>query len=308
VERAKAALVFEGFHMSQSGLTIADAAASAAEFTRDAARRVWGAQALMAFGVALIFASLRGRMSPGDGHDLWRIGWWTVLVIAAPLWAGLYRLELGGAARRGLGPAGLQFGMAEIRLIVLSGAFLGATLFVWLPVVAVSALVFVLFRGAGEASLGLLGHVRVSFLIVTAIWLAALGGFAWACARAAFAPVATVGKRRLVAQEAWALGRGRVTTVLAAWTLAQAPAALALALLGLMDSMQLKDPVAGALGRWPLVDAAVGGAALGLVVAFLQLPLTVGVLGYLYRARRERARQLTVHWNEAEPLRFQRAI
>ena len=40
--------------MSQSGLTVADAAASAAEFTRDAARRVWGAQALMAFGIALI--------------------------------------------------------------------------------------------------------------------------------------------------------------------------------------------------------------------------------------------------------------
>jgi hypothetical protein len=294
--------------MSQPGLSVADAAASAAEFTRDAARRVWGALALMAFGVALVFASLRGRMSSGDSHDLWRSGGWTVLVVAAPLWAGLYRLELGGAARRGLGPAGLQFGMAEVRLIVLSGAFLGASLFVWLPVVAISALVFVLFRGAGEASLGLLGQVRISFLIVAAIWLAVLGGFAWACARAAFAPAATVGKRRLGVQEAWALGRGRVATVLACWTLAQAPTALALALLGLMDSMQLKDPVAGALGRWPMVDAAIGGAALGLVVAFVQLPLTVGVLGYLYRAQRERTRQLTARWNEAEPLRFQSAI
>ena len=276
--------------MSGSGATLGDAAASAVEFTREAARRLWGVQTLCAFGLALVFISLRGRVSPAEAVDLWRIGWVVAAVSAAPLWAGLYRLELGGAACRGLGPAGVQFGMAELRLIALGLAFLCAALLAWLPVVAVSAIVFVLFRGVGEVALGPLGEVQVSFLVASALWLTALGGFAWACARMAFAPAATIGKRRLVLREAWALGRGRVATVLAAWILAQAPAMLTLALLALVNQMELQDPVWGARSRWPVVDAAAGGLVLGLVVAFVQVPLTVGVLGRLYRARRDRIR------------------
>jgi hypothetical protein len=273
---------------------VEDASASAAVFAREAAHRLWGVQLLGAFGVALLFVSLRGRMSPADAADLGRIGWWTVLVTAAPLWAGLYRLELGGAAGRGLGPAGVQFGSSEIRLIVLTIAFLAAVALIWLPVVAVSAIVFVLFHGAGQVALGPLGSVQVSFLVVAGVWLAALLGFVWACARVAFAPAATVGKRRLVLREAWDLGRGRVPIVLASLTLAQAPTLLAAALIALVDSLELQDPVVGALNRWPLPDAVVGGLVVGLIAAFVHAPLTVGVLGYLYRDGRERRRWLTV--------------
>ncbi|OYX32484.1 MAG: hypothetical protein B7Y99_08380 [Caulobacterales bacterium 32-69-10] len=279
--------------MSRPGETAGEAVSSAFAFAQDAARRLWGVQALAAFGVAVVFAALRGRMSASEAADLWRVGWWTILVSAAPLWAGLYRLELGGKALRTLGPAGLQFGLAEIRLIVLAAAFVAASAFVWLPVVAVSALIFVLFRFAGAATLAHVGEVQVSFLIVLALWLGVLGVFAWICARCAFAPAATVGKRRLVLREAWDLGRGRTLAVLGGWLLVQAPTVLVVVLLALLDEVARHDPMWGARGRWPLADAAVGGLVLGLVMAFVQAPLTVGVLGYLYRARRERYRALS---------------
>ncbi len=81
--------------------------------------------------------------------------------------------------------------------------------------------------------------------------------------------------------------------MLGGWLLAQAPAVLVVVLLALMDQFARQDVVWGARGRWPLIDAAVGGLVLGLVLAFVQAPLTVGVLGYLYRARRERYRALS---------------
>lgn len=279
--------------MSRPGETASEAIGSAFEFAQEAARRLWGVQALAAFGVAVVFASVRGRMSVPEAADLWRVGWWTILVTAAPLWAGLYRLELGGKALRGLGPAGLQFGLPEIRLIVLSIAFLAASAFVWLPVVAVSAAIFVLFRFAGAATLLHVGEVQISFLIAMAVWIGALGLYAWVCARCAFAPAATVGKRRLVLAEAWTLGRSRAGPVLWSWLLAQAPLLLTVVLLALIDQMEMQEAMWGARSRWPLIDAAVGGLVLGGVMSFIQAPLTVGVLGYLYRARRELYRALS---------------
>jgi hypothetical protein len=279
--------------MSRPSETASEAIGSAFAFAQEAARRLWGVQALAAFGVAVVFASVRGRMTVPEAADLWRVGWWTILVTAAPLWAGLYRLELGGKALRGLGPAGLQFGLAEIRFIVLAGAFLAASALVWLPVVAVSALIFVLFRFAGAATLAHIGDVQISFLIALAVWVGVLGVYAWICARCAFAPAATVGKRRLVLREAWTLGRGRAGPVLWSWLLAQAPLLLVVVLLALVDQMEMQDLVWGARSRWPLIDAAAAGLVLGVVLSFVQAPLTVGVLGYLYRARRERYRALS---------------
>ena len=279
--------------MSTVGQTVGDAAASAVDFARDAARRLWGVQALCAFGLTLVFISLRGQLGPGEALDLWIIGWTTALASAAPLWAGLYRLELGGAAARDLGPGGVQFGKAELRLLGLAVAFFAAAALAWLPVVAVSALIFVVFRGLGQVVLGPLGGIQVSFLIVMLVWLAAAGLFGWACARMAFAPAATIGKRRLVVQEAWELGREREKPLFLAWILAQAPALLAVVLLALMDSLEAQAPTWAVRDRWPLTDAAIAGLALGFVVAVIQVPLTVGVLGYLYRLRREHARVLT---------------
>lgn len=279
--------------MVRPGETASDALQSASAFARSAPRRMWGVQALTAFGVAVMFAALRGRMSTTDAAELWRVGFWTLLVAAAPLWAGLYRLELGGRALRDLGPAGLQFGMAEARLIMLTGAFVGGFSFAWLPLVAISALIFILFRPLGAVGLPHVGDIQISFLIVSVLWLAMLAVFAYGCARCAFAPAASVGKRRLVLREAWDMGRGGAAQVMWSWCLAQAPAFLAVALLAFIDQLQMLHAAWGSAQRWPLGDAALAGLVLGVVVAFVQIPLTVGVLGHLYRARRDRLRTLT---------------
>lgn len=273
--------------------TVSEAVQSAADFTRDAPRWLWGVQTLAALGVALVFASLRGRMTVSEAGELWVLGWWTILVSSAPLWAGLYRLELGGKARRGLGVAGFQFGKPELRLILLALAFVAAAAMVWLPVVAVSALFFVLFRFLGQVPLGPLGGVQVSFLLVLALWLAAVGGFAWLCGRCAFAVPATIGKRRMVVAQAWEMAPDNVGAVLWAWLLAQAPLLLTVVMIALVDTLEVGDGF-GMAGRWPVVDAGLAGLVLGLVCSFIQAPLTVGVLGYLYRARRERVRVSTL--------------
>jgi hypothetical protein len=159
-----------------------------------------------------------------------------------------------------------------------------------LPLVAVSALVFILFRGLGLVRLGPLGAFQISFLIAAGVWLAGMAGLGYAAARLAFAPAATISRRRLVVVEAWPLTEGSIPTIIWSWFLAQAPALLALAVLALADSMELQDAL-GSRSRWPMPDAIVAGAILGLVMAFIHAPLTSGVLGVLYRRQRsERAR------------------
>ena len=60
---------------------------------------------------------------------------------------------------------------------------------------------------------------------------------------------------------------------------------LCLALLALADAVELQDKLEST-SRWLLPDAIVGGAVLGFVIAFIQAPLTAGVLGLLYRHQR----------------------
>jgi hypothetical protein len=269
----------------ESGVpALADAVAHGVDLARVAWRRLWAIQAVSALGVALVFVALRGSLPMIDAGDAARLGAVLTLVAAAPLWGGLYRLAAGPYGRGGLGLAGLRFGSDELRLIGLALAFLAAAVLGWLPLVFLSALIFVVFHDAGQVMLGPLGGVQVSFLLVAAAWLAALALFVYACARLATAPAASVAERRLVVIEAWAAGRGRVGRTLTAWVLAQGPALLVAAALGAIDSLHLAEMVVGAGLRWPLVDAWAAGLVLGATTAFLQVPMTVGALSRLWQA------------------------
>lgn len=259
----------------------------ATAFAREAWRRAWGIQALAAVGVALVVVSVRGRTPAQTADDLWAIGAALVLISAPPLWAALYRLQLGGSALKELGPAGLQFGAAELRLVGGALAFLFGSALAWLPVVAISALVFVLLRPLGMLSLGPLGPVMVSFIVAAAVWLACLGLYTYATARLALAPAATVGRRRTMLFAAWPLTEGQAWTVFKAWLQAQVPLALALVALVAINLLEADDEAWRAHGLWPWPDALAAGLLLGIIYAFVQAPLTTAVLGALYQENSE---------------------
>lgn len=273
--------------MRGSPISAADAAREAMDFTRSAWRRLWGVQLLAAAGPALLFLSVRGPLPADVASELGELGWILVLAAWAPLWAGAHRLALGGAAANRIWLGGLQFGPTELRLLVLGFAATLAVVLSLLPLVAVSAGVFIFARGLGRVALGGLGRLQVSFLIAAAVWISAGLAMGYVAARFAFAPAATVVRRRLALADTWFLTQGRASTIAAAWALAQAPALLIFSLMALVDSLELQDAGEG-LSRWPLADAIAGGTVLGLVTAFLQVPLTAGVLACLYQDQRAR--------------------
>lgn len=279
--------------MARAAITAGQAARDALEFTIGAWRDAWAVQALFAASLAMLFVSLRGRLSPAEAADLGSIGFAATLLLSVPLAAALLRLRVGGAALRGLGPGGLQFGMAELRLLVIGIAAVGAGLLAWLPVVAVSAAVFVAFGGAGMVEAPLVGPIRVPFLVAAGVWLAAMLGYLYLAARVSLCAPATVGKRRLVLKEAWALSRGQAGAILGGLLATTAPLALLAAATVFLDRLAVHDPDWGAMQTWQLPDSIMAGAVLGAAIAFVQAPLTIGVLGAVYCAQRTRRMEKT---------------
>ena len=274
--------------MAGAGISAVRVLRNALAFTRGAWRRAWGIQALAAAGVALVFVSLRGRVPPSQAWDLWTIGWAVVAVTAAPLVGTLLRVRLGGAAQRCMGPAGLQFGMTELRLLTIAVAWVGATLLTVLPMVAISAACFVIFRDLGMVELPLLGSLRISFLMAAVFCLIVLGLYAYGLARLSLALPATVGKRRLVLVEAWRMSQGYAGPLIWGVIASLAPSLLLVAAAVELDALALQDPTWGAMSRWPLPDAILAGAVFGSVLSFIQAPLTLGVVAAVYCARRTR--------------------
>lgn len=271
----------------------AQAIGSACDLAASAWARLWGVQLIAAAGAALVFISLRGPMPPSAAHGLWQVGWAMTLASWAPLWAGLHRLALGGAAAERIWPGGLQFGPTELRFLGLGLAFALAAALTVLPLIGLSALSFVFLRPLGAAPLGPLGQVQASFIATAFLWAAVLVVAGRAAARFMLAPAATVSRKRLTVSEVWSLSRGRTGAILAAWATAQAPALAAFALLALVDPVE--RAAAASASRWLLPDAVLGGALLGGVLAFVHAPLTSGALAALYRQRRaERARSAAV--------------
>ncbi len=279
--------------MVGAGISAGGALRDALAFTHFAWRRAWGIQVLSAIGVALLFVSLRGRLSASQAWDMWSIGWAVTAVTAAPLAGTLLRLRLGGAAMKCMGPAGLQFGMTELRLLVIALAWAGATLLTILPLVAVSAFAFVVFRGFGMAELPLLGPVRVSFLLAALFFLSTLAVYGYGLARMSLALPATVGKRRLVLWEAWQLGRGYVGTLFWGQAISLTPSVLLFVAVIQLNALAVHDPTWGSLIAWPLPDAVMAGVVIGSVMSFIQAPLSLGVIAAVYCDQRQVRTEMT---------------
>ena len=260
----------------QATITARQATHDACDFTLRAWRGAWGVQAVFALGLGLLFVSRLAGMPSEDAANLASVGWAVTLTATAPLAAALLRIRLGGAAPRELGPAGLQFGMAELRLVIATAAWAVAAVLVWLPMVAVSAAVFIVLGGAGSVDPPLLGPVRLCFLVAGGAWIAAAVAFVYAAVRLTLGGPATVGRGRLVLLDAWSLGAGRTGVLLGALLATAAPLCMTLAVVLLLDRL-------ASLGGMMLpVDAILASGVFACVLSFVQAPLTAGVLGAVY--------------------------
>ena len=229
-----------------------------------------------------------------DAGDLWAVGWAVVLTTAAPLFGALYRVRLGGAALRELGPAGFQFGLTELRLCGLrTDLGLGQP-----PGVAARSSrsrlwCSSLFRALGMVELGPLGDIP-RLLPADRRGLAAplsapTSGPAPGCRWPARRPSAS---GRLVALEAWELdARTDPRHPRRPGVGATAPGAGRLALMMLIEARAPGEELFGlahAPGRAPVAVAV--GIGFGMLLSFVQAPLAVGVLGAVYCDQRaERA-------------------
>lgn len=246
--------------------------------------RLWrhasGALALTGFlGAAIAFAVVN--------HDLGRLGWLCLAYLAAGLMAqGALLRTVYGAADRSLEPglAGFQWGAVEWRL--LGVVALRAMLFGLLGALLVTLFMAVYIGiASAEAGPGFAAATPerwrrtldpIGWTVVSTIVLAGGAGLAWVGLRLFVAPAATVARSRVQLLSTWAMTRGHVLPTLAMAAVILAPAA-AVVVLWAVARVLTHD----GLGDPRAVTGAVG-AALSFSHAFLSLPLSVGLMSYLY--------------------------
>ena len=201
--------------------------------------------------------------------------WLAAATIAGVMAQGaLYRAAL---ARPGIGPGGLQWRGPEWRRLaagLLTAAFLAVLVLLALTAVICAAYA-VASTGSGfnyavpdawSGAVDWRGH-----LVVDAVALAAAAGIVWAMARISLAAATSVAGGRVRVLSTWAMTRRSALPVLLGWT-ASIAVFLTLTCLLAPLSRSATAPV-----------AFVADLALGVGVGGLWLPMSVGLMAYLYR-------------------------
>ena len=242
------------------------AMAAAISFVPAAWRGAWAALGLATVALALwLMATSGGRM-------LLPAPVWLVLALAAMLVArgALWRLVL---ARPGRGPGGLQLAGVEGRLAsvwVLSGVFLGMLLLLlFVAVLCVAYAAASAGRGFDASRVltwapALDGPGR---MVLGAAAAAGAAGVAFAGARISLAEAASVARGRVQVLSTWGLSRGAAWPILAGAGCIAAPSVASFLLLP-------------AGPTWRVAQA--------LVVAGLCLPMSVGLMAYVFANRTAR--------------------
>lgn len=246
----------------------------AAEFACCAWRRVWGVQLLFTVSLTPLFVAFLARMESQDAADLSLLGAMISIVAGLALAGALLRLRIEGEASTSLGPSGLQLGLIELRLIGIAVGGAAASLLVWLPVVAVAALIFVLLHGRAPVLLHGVGEVPPSFLVAGALAAGAAVSYLYFLMRLTLAAPATVGRGRLAMGAGWRLSRGVEGAIVGVLLTSFAPTLLAACLIAWFGGLWGLD--------WSVEDAALAGGLLSAVVSFMQMPFVLGGLGSIY--------------------------
>jgi hypothetical protein len=263
------------------------------DFTQSVWRRAWGVQLLAAVGPTLMFVAQVAVIDGQMAADLWSVGLAMTLVTVAPLMGAILRLRLGGTPETELGPGGLQLGAGELRLLAALAGGVAASLLAWLPLVAVTALVVVVFRDLGLVDLGGAEPVPFSLFIVAAAVVATAAVYAYGLSRLALTLPAAIDRPRFAVSEAWRAGAGAERALAGGLLLSLSPTAIVFATALWLDRFN------GALG-WAWEDAAAAGALFAGIMTFVQAPLTLGLLGGVYLLRTEPSMRKPFHLRRLE--------
>ena len=261
--------------------TAREGLAEAADFARDVWRDCWPVMLVIVLGRTLVFM----------GHHVsvteWRPWLWPtigeVLSLAyIPLFGALYRLGVGGEALDSLGWGGFQWTGVEWRLLGVWIVLGFALAICAAPLSIISFPLLYLFQHHTAVSLGPFGGWSLASILLAPFWLAfgAVVLFVWG--RLGLAAAATTARMRISPFASWSLTRGLGWTIGLAWLIAQLPMVIGWGGLWIMGVAEAGDFSAPA-ETWPLVDAVVAGLVVAALAAFIQIPLSVGLLSGFYR-------------------------
>lgn len=225
-----------------------------------------------AWGAILVCALVWGAadLAPrGNGFVAAGLSLIAGLVLAGALTRLAVTENLEAARRLGLGPAGLQFGLPELRLL---GAALLCAVFMAMILSVVALLLLAVFGMAGldaeainQRNWPAVGPVWKLVLLAVVSALASYGVLVMVVRLSLFAP-ATLGRGHMVSLNSMGIAQGSFWPLLGGLAVVGLPA-LALVVL----------TVAGLLG------GRVGGLVWAAVFAAVQAPLTLSFLGAAYR-------------------------
>ena len=271
--------------MAQSNVPVMQSVTAAFQFWRMAWRPAVGALALLT-----VVGTLQSYWSLTDAVGLSLLMFGALLLVSPVALGALYRQAFadehpGDPAFR-LGPAGLQWGAMEWRL-------LGASLLVMLFAVILMALFFLVLviavvMIAGGSGLGAqaspdqiaeaLGVTGV--LLLLALFLVMAAAFIYLGIRLALVAPATAASGKVMVFETWPLTKGQFWPLLGAMILVALPTIVAAIVVGVVEGA-----VSGG-GAVSSASAAVLALATSVIAAFVQAPLSAGLLAYLYRGLR----------------------
>jgi hypothetical protein len=189
------------------------------------------------------------------------------------------------------GPQGFQWGRVEWRLVgvfflVVFAFTIFAALFFFamILVLAAAGLRNALSSQTPEAMLTALGPGGT--LLITALGLGMLGSITYMAIRVSLAQAATVSRGRISVFETWRLTKGQFLPILGATVLILLPTLLASLVLSILVSALGQPAGENGVREVAMPLALVIGAIPAVVVAFVQLPLSVGLTAYLFRGLR----------------------
>jgi len=265
-------------------VSVEQGAGTAFSFLRRSWRPVAGALTLAGLlNGAAVFSVLNRDFARGGGL-------WAACLLASVMAQGaLFRFARGGSRRHGrgssIGLAGFQWGSIEWRLlavILLRGTLFGLLGALFLTVLAA----IYIGMAAAEAAPGFAVAARsgwrpalnpLGWTVVSGVGLGGLAGLTWIALRLYLAFPATVAAGRVQLLSTWVFPRGRVLTILAAMIL------IALPSFGVTLAVWLgRDLLASSAWGDRRLIAGICSLITGLGHTFLILPLSVGLMTYLY--------------------------
>lgn len=266
--------------MTAGDITIGGGLRAAVRFWREETAKVWGALAVFALTIVLVQSAQAAGAAPS-----WMLLGAGVEIFASILaYGALLRLAFApdhlGDGDFALGPAGLQWGKPEWRL-------LGATLLLMLFYLFVAiGMIFLLFllavafaavEGGAAQQAGGIWRTPAG-LVVFLVFAACVVGVVWSSIRLSLSLPATVDRKQVQVFSVWGLTKGRSITLLVAGFICLLPGLI----IG-TAAVWLKIGLGAALS---VPQAILIGVIVSAVTVFVQSPLVIGLYSHFYRLLR----------------------